>query len=178
MSMTFIQRVRLTSTQSEILFSSIPNTFTDLFVSLSLRGSRATVGDDIVYRFNGDTGSNYAWRVLLGTGSATSSAANGAANLNYLGICSASGSTSNTYGSQSIYIPNYTSSTAKSSTVDAVSEHNATESYQMIVANLWNGTAAINAIRIFSDTGNSFVSGSSATLYGITRGSNGGVTVS
>lgn len=163
---------------SEILFSSIPSTFTDLYLVCSLRSARATIGDDIVFRFNGDTGANYGWRALLGTGSSTTSSANGAATVGYFGICSASSSTSSTFGNQSLYIPNYTASTAKSASVDAVSEHNGTESYQFLTANRWSGTDPINTIRVFSDTGNNFVQYSSASLYGITAGSDGIVTVS
>lgn len=176
--MQIIQHQELASSQASITFSSIPQTYTDLYLVCSLRSARATIGDDIVFRFNGDTAANYAWRALLGSGSSVSSSANGSATLGYYGICSASGSTSSTFGSNGLYIPNYTSSTAKSASVDAVSEHNGTESYQFLTANRWSGTAAITSITVFSDTGNNFVQYSSATLYGITKGSDGIVTVS
>jgi hypothetical protein len=45
-------------------------------------------------------------------------------------------------------------------------------------AGLWNNTAPITSITLGSLNSASFVTNSSATLYGITKGSSGGVTVS
>ena len=55
-------------------------------------------------------------------------------------------------------------------------ENNVTEGYQQIAAGLYNSTSAVSSIEIAS--GGSFVEYSSATLYGITAGSDGTTAVS
>jgi hypothetical protein len=61
--------------------------------------------------------------------------------------------------------------------VDTVSENNATAAFQRIIAGLNNSTAAITSINFFPSSGN-FVAGSTISLYGITKGSDGIVTTS
>ena len=171
MSMTLIQHIELGSNQASITFSSIPATFTDLVLVYSLRSANR---NDFGVRFNGST-ANFSNRFLQGNGSSASS---GTGYGNFLGVMVSSSWTASTFGSGQLYIPNYAGSSAKSWSVDAVSENNATESYQLIIAGLWNQTAAITSLEIYQQQGDNIASGSSATLYGIRSGSSGGVTVS
>jgi hypothetical protein len=170
MSYTLIERKELTDAASSIEFTGIPQFYTDLIVLASLRNNRpGSVAEDYGVFFNGDTNSsNNSARQLLGTG--TSALSRSA--YNYGAITSSSGSTSNTFSSVSIYVPNYSSSTAKSASVDVVAENNGTEAYQAITDRLWTGTSPITSLRISNgDSGgtNSFVAGSSISLYGINR---------
>lgn len=158
---------------ANITFSSIPATYTDLCLLFSVRQTASGVNQTKL-EFNGST-SNFSYRYLEGTGSATSSAAN--ANAAQGGLTQGTASTADTFASNSFYIPNYAGTTAKSWSIDAVTENNATLAVQHIVAGLWNQTTAINSVTIKPDSLN-FAQYSSATLYGITRGSSGGVTVS
>ena len=179
--MQVIQHQELASAQASITFTSIPSTFTDLYLVLS--GRNSTTSDEIFVRFNSDSGSNYSWRRLQGTGAAAlsdSSAGYGGVYLTgfyFTYPATISSFTANTFGSGNLYIPNYASSSAKSISSDAVNENNATTARQAITAGLWSGTAAISNISIDAVSGN-FVQYSSATLYGITKGSDGIVTVS
>ena len=170
--MQIIQHQELASAQASITFSSIPQTFTDLYLVFSIRQDSSGVNQALI-EFNSSS-SNFSFRVLEGSGSAASSGSN---VFNYAGLVQGSASTSNTFASNSMYIPNYTSSAAKSFSTDAVTENNATAAFQHLVASLWNNTAAINSIAIKPASGN-LVQYSSATLYGITKGSDGIVTVS
>jgi hypothetical protein len=48
---------------TDIDFTSIPGTYTDLLVYLS--GRRTTAAEsDLAVQFNGDTAGNYSWRML------------------------------------------------------------------------------------------------------------------
>jgi hypothetical protein len=98
---------------------------------------------------------------------------------NYIGWMPGDTSTASTFGNFQVYIPNYTSTGAKSFSVDIVQEDNQAGAFMNIAAGLTNSTAAITTIS-FNDQANigDFVIGSSATLYGITAGSSGGVVVS
>jgi hypothetical protein len=177
MSMTLIQHIELGSNQSSITFSSIPATFTDLYLLVSVRSTINATNDAGYLVFNSDTNSsNYSFRQLRGDGSnafSNSGTFGGAFALRSSGNTA----TSNTFGNNGVYIPNYRVSAAKSVSADSVSENNASSVGMSLWASLWTGTAAITSIQLRPETGD-WVTGSSATLYGITAGSSGGVTVS
>lgn len=149
-------------------FTSIPSTYTDLVLKVSTRTNLSNSVDDLMIQFNSNTGSNYPYRQLYGTGSATGS---GTATITgaYIGTCTAATATASTFGNLESYIPNYAGSTNKSVSSDAVSENNATAGFQNFVAALWSNTAAITSIRILSLNSGSFVQYSTATLYGILK---------
>ena len=146
---------------SSIDFTSIPGTYTDLCLVASTRGTVAAVGDDISITLNSST-SNFTYRYLYGSGSGASS---GTASTNYLGVSAGNNSTASTFGSINIYIPNYAGSTAKSISTDSVGENNATAAPAMLMANLWNNTAAITSIKLAGAA--NFAQYSTAYLYGV-----------
>ena len=182
MAVTKIQTVTVGSGGSTTIdFTSIPGTYTDLLIDLSARNSAAG-NADVYAQFNGVTTSTYTMRRLYGTGS-------GGGNADAVSSASATGFrvgrsldsnyTSSTFSNCSIYIPNYAGSTTKSATTDQVEENNnASSSLQLITGCTWTGTAAITQITLKQLDGNNFAQYSSATLYGVTKGSSGGVTVS
>ena len=164
-TMKKIQSVTVTgATAADIDIQNIPATFDDLLLKLSLRGNRASVDTEAYIKFNNNT-SNYSSRTLFGTGS-TAGSANSASYPPVL--MNAANATASTFASIDIYIPNYAGSTNKSLSSDSVSETNATGVYQYLVAGLWANTEAINRITITPST-NSFVTNSTAVLYGIKR---------
>lgn len=177
MSMTLIQTVTVGSGgASEILFSLIPATFTDLVVVFSGRSTTASTFAQYGLQLNGTT-TGYSERVLLGTDGSTASASTSQAQFQFNYIVGAS-STSNTFNNDQWYFPNYLSAAAKSVSYDGVTENNASTGYvTSIAAKLWNNTNAINSVRLFSLV-NLFAQHSSASLYGILAGSSGGVIVS
>ena len=175
MTMQVIQHIELGSQQNSIEFTSIPNTYTDLLIVFSGRTTSTGTGPGLEMAFNGST-SNFTTRSLQGAGSG--SGVSFSTSTGYAGVLNANNTTSNTFNSISIYIPNYTSSANKSFSIASVSEANATAAYQDIIAGLWSQTAVISSIRLRQSASFDLVAGSSATLYGITKGSDGIVTVS
>jgi hypothetical protein len=156
---------------SSIDFTGIPQTYTDLMVKLSARTAYNNIAGSIsaYVRFNGDAGSNYSGRRLIGTGS--SAISDNSSTTSFINtFLNITAYTSNTFGNAEYYIPNYTSSNNKSISVDGVTEHNATLSYAAMVAGLWSNTSPISSISIFPEpsTGN-FVQYTTATLYGIRK---------
>lgn len=156
---------------SSIDFTSIPSTYTDLCVKLSLRTNKSSGSSDSVFlRMNGDTGStSYKYRYLYGSGSSTASGANGGSGdqWSYLGDANITSSTSNTFSSADVYIPNYAGSNQKSVSNDIVMENNSTTAYATLAANLWTSTSAITSLSFI--TTSQFVQYSTATLYGILK---------
>jgi hypothetical protein len=148
---------------ANIEFTSIPQTYTDLSVVLSARTNRNSYQDYIKLTFNSST-TNVTNRTLINdNGTVSSEAPTGMR----FGRASASSATASTFGSCSLYIPNYTSSNNKSSSADGTSELNGTQVGQALDANLWSNTAAITSIQIAPGDGTLFVQYSTATLYGI-----------
>jgi hypothetical protein len=86
--------------------------------------------------------------------------------------------TANTFSNSQLYIPNYKSSNHKRVITETVEENNATGSGQFLYSTTWTGTTAITSITLGVLGGHNFLTFSSATLYGITAGTSGGVTVS
>jgi hypothetical protein len=154
---------------TDITFSVIPSTFTDLCLKVSLRGTEVANYVNNRIRFNGNT-SGYSSKLLygLGTGSGAS-ANNGVTNsIDYSSYGNGSISTASTFGNTEIYIPNYAGSQNKSVSVDGVSENNATNAITAFTAGLWANSSAITSITITPDAGQ-FVQYSTATLYGIKK---------
>jgi hypothetical protein len=155
---------------SSIDFTSIPSTYTDLCLKMSLRTDRSAVPDQAKITFNGST-TGYSGMILFGTGSSVISETNSAAGAGsgYLigeNINGAS-STSSTFSNGEFYIPNYAGSTNKSISMDLVMENNATAGYQSLTAGLWSNTSAITSIKLQSANGFNFVIYSTAYLYGV-----------
>jgi hypothetical protein len=174
---TRITHTELSSAQANIEFTSIPSGYTDLLVLFSLRSSRAAENDAVFVRLNGDT-ANHTHRFLRGSGSGTGSGTDSNVGFFYASQGVANTSTASTFGNGMIYIPNYTSSANKSASIDGVGENNGTAAWQVLDAGLYASTSAITSIRLYPEIGPNWMQYSSATLYGILKGSSGGVTVS
>ena len=150
---------------SSIDFNSIQPNWTDLVLKLSLRGNRAATTEGILLSFNG-SGSNFTTKLFGGAGSGSGFSA--PYTRGYTGDVDAANSTSSTFGSAEIYIPNYTSSNYKSFSTDVVSEQNGTTAYAELFAGLWSNTSAITSISIACDTSSQTWSQySTAYLYGV-----------
>jgi len=152
---------------ANIEFTSINADYTDLLLSFSLRTTRSLEKDDPVVQFN-NNGSNYSYRVLLGTGSAATSYSGGTSFI-YLGECNGDTSTASTFSNQTMYIPNYASSNNKSVSIDSGQENNATAANSDIIAGLWANSSAITSIKIYSAGAHTIKQYSNAYLYGISN---------
>lgn len=156
---------------ASIDFTSIPSTYTDLCVKVSVRNSVTNAG--LAVRLNNDTGGNYTFKILYGVGTSASSFSQTIAagyNTFVFAYTQPSQFTANTFGNAEMYLPNYAGSSNKSLSFDSVSEDNDTVAYSSMTAGLWSNTSAITSIKLLTDpqgvSGN-LVQYSSATLYGI-----------
>ena len=165
-----LDRIELNTTAASVTFDNIPQTgYTDLKVVVSSRSTASGGGgggawDFGTIRFNGIS-TNYSERFLYGQGSG--SAISGSASSVDFWTCY-SGATASTFGNTEIYIPNYTSSSFKSISVDTVTETNATGAFAGINAGLWSNSAAITSIVLAPGSG-SFVANSTFSLYGLAQ---------
>ncbi len=153
MSYIALANITLTSTDSEIVFANIPNTYRDLVLIANGTASTAT---GLVFKANTDTGSNYSEVYALGDGSSP-----------------ASGSSSGT----SFQIGRFDTNPAM--TVTQFMDYSATDKHKTVLvrygsasvatymrAARWASTTALNTITITTQSG-TFSIGSTFALYGI-----------
>lgn len=181
---TVIAHQELSSNILEINFDNIPQDGTDLLCMISVRPEDAAEAI-FIYRLN-DSTSGYTGRDLRGSGSSSFSTSNLTTLTQATGAwgrltttdIQSSAWTANTFSNTQLYIPNYTSSVAKSISFDTVAENNATTTNMAVSAHAWSGTDAITKLSFSIHQNENSATYSSFTLYKITKGSSGGVTVS
>lgn len=159
---------------TSVTFNNIPQNYNDLMLYISVRSSRTGVNfDSIGYRFNGST-SNYQTRYIYADGSTvgsytdtTLSPAGEVWGRFDGGAINAGNTTSNTFTSISLYIPNYTGNTNKSFSAEVTSENNATAAIGQVTAGLWSNTTAITNIAFRDNNLGNIAQYSTFTLYGV-----------
>ena len=173
MTMTLIKTTTVgVGGAATVTFSSIPQTFTDLVCVFSIRTNFADVAQNIGINLPNSTGQTA--RNLVGTGSATTSASTA---YDIACVVNAANATANTFGNGSVYIPNYSGSANKTFSGDSVAENNATAANLRLGAGARADVSAITSLEI-NGLGQTILENSTISLYGITKGSDGIVTVS
>ena len=166
-----LERIELNDSAASVTFANIPQTgYTDLLIVHSSRVNDAG-NADMSIQFNGNTSAVYSFRRLNASGSATSSDT-GSSNALFglAGLANGTSSTASTFGNSYVYIPNYTSTVAKSWSYDSVVETNAATGNNLALgACIWNPStqAAINSILIRAYSGSNILAGSTFSLYGL-----------
>ena len=152
---------------ASIDFTSIPSTYTDLVLKLSVRNTGTGNVVDGYLRFNGSSSSYGTTRAIQGDGAGASSINNTTSTyMSWQVEMSGTTATANTFGNIDLYIPNYAGNTNKSVSGDQVTENNGTTAYAFLTAGIWNNTSAINQITLYP-VSNNFAQYSTAYLYGV-----------
>jgi len=152
---------------ASIDFTSIPSTYTDLYLEVSLRTVVAGTWNDNLIKFNNST-ANFTNKYMYGNGASALPGSNAyAGSGGYFGGAPGATTTSNTFSSGAVYVPNYAGSNYKSYSSDNGAETNATTAYLHIISGLWSDTSAINRITLVTDNGTNYAQYSTAYLYGI-----------
>lgn len=154
---TPIATTTLGSAQVSYTFSSIPQGYTDLVLVYS--GSSASANQSLDVRLNSDTGSNYSYTVLYGSGSAAQSFRS--SNSSYGRV----GNFGTGIGNIIAQFQNYSNTTTNKTWL---SRSNDAGVDVIAFANLWRNTAAITSIQVGNIGGGLNIAvGSTFTLYGI-----------
>lgn len=166
---TLISSTTLTGTQATVTFSSIPATYTDLVIRASIRSDRGAANEVLYVSFNGTGGTSNSYTVLQ-TNSGSPQSYNGANTDGIAVNVNASTTTSNTFTSFEQYIPSYTVSQSKPTSIFSATENNAaTPNWIATVAGLWRNNSAITSVVLTPLLGSNWVTGSSFYLYGISN---------
>lgn len=163
-----IADVTVSSPQTTVEFTSIPQGYTDLIVKASVRLSPAAVSQSLGMYVN-SIAADCSYKTVRGDGATAGTVASSGQSDIYVGEACANSATANTFSNTEIYIPNYTGSNQKISSTDAVTEHNSTTAYTFIGAGLTTKTAAVTLLgfRIFGGGTSTIMSNSTFTLYGV-----------
>jgi hypothetical protein len=147
----------LGSAAPSVIFNSIPQGYTDLFLVMSAKISSGVATNDRI-QFNGDAGTNYSTTVLYGTGSSA-----GSYRLSNNSSILIDDVTSTNFNVNEINIQGYSNTTTYKTVVLRSSP---SDSSVQANVGLWRSTAAITSLTILAGA-STFVVGSTFTLYGI-----------
>jgi hypothetical protein len=162
-----IATVSVSSAQSTITFSSIASTWTHLQLrGIARNSSGGSAGNDnILMRFNSDTGSNYSFHYLFGNGSSASAGGNANQNALLAGKPASGGDSSNVFGAFITDILEYKNTNIYKTIRTLTGIDNNGSGVVFFSSGNWRNTNAITTITLTSDA--DFTSYSSFALYGI-----------
>jgi hypothetical protein len=149
---------------SSLVFSNIPQGYTDLLIKISCRTSRAADEDGLGVQLN-DTTTGYTYRVLAGDGAAVTSVATAYGELWRARIQGAAAGTS-IFSNTDLYFPNYSGNQPKAITSESVTEKNGTNGYMTLTTVLQPNPSPITSITL-SGLNAPFQQFSTFTIYGI-----------
>jgi hypothetical protein len=159
----------LGSNTASITFSGLAayaDTYKHLQVRVAGRTTRAATGANIVFRLNGDTGSNYNWHLLVGTGSSVLSLASASTNLMLGAWVAGASTTASAFGAGVIDILDAYSAT-KNKTIRSLNGLAGGETNIRLSSGLWRNTNAVTSVTIFDGDSANLVTGSRFSIYGI-----------
>lgn len=152
----------LSSAAATITFSSISSAYTDLrLVVVAKNGSGI---DNLLMRFNSDSGINYSSTWIQGAGGSSASSAR---SNNITAIRSRWSEGSTQFALTTFDIFSYAGSTNKTVLATGSSDINGAGGYVTRTVSLWRNTAAITSITLVANLTGLYDIGTTATLYGI-----------
>lgn len=165
-----LESTTLTTNTASVTFSSLgsyASTYQHLQIRTIARTNRSgAVNDNIQIRFNADSGSNYAWHQLAGTGSSVVSGAQTSQTYALGGITAGNSATSSAfYPSVTDLLDAFESS--KNTTIRTLTGLNESDREIGLRSAFWNNTASLTSIELRSLNAASFVTGSRFSLYGL-----------
>jgi hypothetical protein len=161
-----IATTTLGSTATEVSFTSISGSYTDL-VLVSFTKASTTDAPGLLCQVNSDTGSNYSGTFLYGNGSAAGSNRLSSQTQFVLARQYGLGDSTTNTANFITQFQNYSNATTYKTIINR-SNTPGGSTYAGVESSvgLWRSTSAITSIRIFVNAGG-FASGSMFTLYGI-----------
>jgi hypothetical protein len=160
----------LTGSQASIEFTNLTSKYGADYQHLQLRmvtrTTRAAVNDNILIRFNGDSGSNYAWHSLGANGSGVGSSAAASQSYALGGIPAGNSATTNAfYPSVTDILDAF--ETTKNKTLRTLTGLNESDREIGLRSAFWNNTNSLTSIELRSLNSANFVQFSRFSLYGI-----------
>ncbi len=164
-----IQEVELTGTAA-ISFANVPQSCVDIRVEGVLRGAAAAASAMHVVRFNSDSGANYDYEEVYGSGASAGAGFTAAGTYAPMGLIAHASATANIFSAFEIFIPGYRDSTHWKQYLARTQAFQAAGlNYVVQIGGQWRSTSAITQIALLGNAAGgttTFVAGSRATLLG------------
>jgi hypothetical protein len=163
-----IESYILGSAQSSVTFSSLgdySSTYKHLQIRWVARSDRGSGAASFWFRFNGDTGSNYANHALYGDTSVVSFGQTSQNRALITSVLPASGATANVYSSGVMDVLDWTAT--KNKTVRTLAGYSLSPGIVQLASGLWMNTGAVTSISLIEGDSSNFVAGSRFSIYGI-----------
>ena len=153
---------------ASVTFNSIPGTYKHLEIRAITRQTSNSAASDLTMRFNADSGSNYAWHQIYGSGSAATSSANVSTTSTGWNYSPDTSILANSFAAAVVQILDYTS-TSKNKTMRSLWGYDANGSgFVGLRSGLWFATpAAITSITLGIVVATNFAQYSTFSLYGV-----------
>jgi hypothetical protein len=168
MAATFvlIGSATVSSSVTEVTFSSIPSTYNDLQIYVSARNTASAIVQDLNLSFNGTGTPNTSSYVLFNPGN---SAVTGIFVSNiWAGEMTGNSATATSFSNGSVYIPRYKFAEGQRVEDFSTSSNAASAAIGYTIGSAyWNVSSAISNIRIQSTAGTTMSNNSTFYLYGI-----------
>lgn len=164
--MILIQSVTTTGTQTSVTFSSIPQTYSHLYLYYSGRGTQGSVYSNGTMELNGNT-SGYMIGYIESAGGATimgSSYSRNQATTRFADVVIAGSGATGIHGAVLGVFPNYTTATKHGFMAQFGSTDSSTQQYMGYQYSAHDNSAALTSIVLSISTG--FLNGSTFHLYG------------
>lgn len=170
-----IQTSTLSSAGNSFLFSSIPQTYTDLVLKGHVRGTSSVTTLELLYQVNGQTGNYYDGLYIRGNGTTiTSARSTKFINPTYagpVGTMLGNSADSGFFSNHTLSWVDYSNTTTyktllAENSANAGGTAGAGVGTNDIITNMYFATLAITSILLFPETGQ-FSAGSTFTLYGL-----------
>jgi hypothetical protein len=152
----------LGSATATVTFTSISGAYTDLVLVTDNIFNTSNLAAAYL-RFNSDTGTNYSYQSMQGTGTVANAERGSNQNVMYVARSFGGDQTYNI-----ISIMNYSNTTTNKSVLSRYGSGGASSGVLAAVG-LWRSTSAISTILMGIDGGYNFSSGATFTLYGILK---------
>lgn len=160
-----IETISLSSSQSPVTFSNIPQTYTHLQIRGIARTDRVSAEDVFKMRLNSDTTeTNYYNHYIAGDGGTAGSYSQ---NNSFTGVVSSNSATTQIHGVFIIDILDYTN-TNKFKTSRILTGNDRNGGGQVwLSSQLWKSTSAVTSVSFIPNIGSNFMQYSHFALYGI-----------
>jgi hypothetical protein len=159
-----------TTNTGPVSFTSIPDTYTDLVLKLSVRSSASATGETVWLQINDDTSiSQYQFSRSRISNASITKDGSGFSNAQWFASSIANSGMASMFTAWEIYIPEYKNTgVQKQALSDNSFPSNNSDNASEYFGYAWNSTAAINKITV-KYNGPNFQAGSAFFLYGITK---------
>lgn len=164
--------VSLTSSQASVTFTlnGSATEYKHLQVRYVARTNRTDTDDNLILRFNADSGANYSWHRLGMTTSAGLTSQGGGGFPGFYARTTAATNTANSFGVGIIDILD-PFSTTKNKTIRGLDGQTGSYGAVTLASAAWLSTSAVTSLVFSTQSGTSFLAGSRFSIYGV-KGSN------